>query len=294
MVYKMSWGRRAFVIFNYSFLTVLSLICVIPLLHTAAISLSSASAAASGAVKVLPIGFSWSAYQYVLNKVEFLRAFGVSVERVFLGVLINTILTVLLAYPLSKEQQNFRRRTFYVWIFVVTMLFSGGLIPTYVTIKTTGVMDSIWALVLPGAVPVFNVVMLLNFFRGLPKELEESAKIDGAGHWVTLLKIYMPLSMPALATITLFATVGHWNSWFDGIIYMNRPEHYPLQSFLQTVVIPQDFRNLTAEQVNAISRVSNRTVNAAQIIISMLPIVLLYPFLQKFFMKGITLGSVKE
>src|SRR5690606_20037727 len=132
------------------------------------------------------------------------------------------------------------QRPIYLWYFIVPMLIGGGIIPTYMTIRNYGLLDTIWALVLPSAVPVYHAVLLLNFFRALPKELEESSVMDGAGHWTILFRIIMPLSLPALATITLFTMVGHWNSWFDGLIYMNRNENYPLQSYLQTIVVGLD------------------------------------------------------
>jgi len=195
---------------------------------------------------------------------------------------------------LAKEVRQFRYRTAYAWAFVFSMLFSGGLIPMYMLIRSLGMIDTIWALVLPGAIPVFNVVLLLNFYRSLPKELEEAAFMDGAGHWRTLWTLYVPLSLPALATIGLFATVGHWNSWFDGIIYMNSPDNYPLQSYLRTVVVQRDLSSMTyTEALQESRQISDRTLKAAQIFLGALPILLLYPFLQRYFMQGIVLGSVK-
>ncbi|WP_308637252.1 carbohydrate ABC transporter permease [Paenibacillus silvisoli] len=294
MVYRMSWSRRCFLAANYTFLTVLSLLCLIPFIHILAVSLSSAAAASAGSVKLWPVEWTIASYENVLSKQEFLTSFLVSLKRVLLGTSVNMVLTILVAYPLSKEVANFRPRTVYVWFFVLTMLFSGGLIPLYMTVKMTGLMDSLWALVIPAAVPVYNVVLLLNFFRGLPKELEESATIDGANPFVIMWKIFVPLSVPALATLTLFSMVMHWNSWFDGLIFMNQPEHYPLQSFLQTVVIQRDMRFLTPEDVDMLKLVSDRTSSAAQIFVATLPILLVYPFLQKYFVHGIVMGSVKE
>lgn len=265
-----------------------------PLIHIFAISLSSGAAASSGAVKFWPVEFTTSAYENILGKVEYFTAFGVSLKRVVLGTLINLFLTITAAYPLSKESTYFRQRTLYVWIFVITMLFSGGLIPWFMTIKATGLMDTIWALVIPSAVPVFSVILLLNFFRSLPKELEESARMDGAGHFTILWKIYVPLSLPALATITLFSIVGHWNSWFDGLILMNNPENYPMQTFLQTIIIEKDPRFLTADEAELLQSMSDRTSTAAQIFVAALPILFIYPFLQRYFVKGIVMGSIKE
>ncbi|MDR6882499.1 carbohydrate ABC transporter permease [Bacillus sp. 3255] len=294
MVTRASISRKAFIGCNYVFLTALSLLCVLPLIHLLAVSLSSGAAASAGIVKLWPVEFTTAAYQNIFNKAQYLTAFWMSIKRVVLGTGINLLLTVTAAYPLSKDSTYFRMRTVYVWIFVITILFSGGLIPWFVTIKATGLMDTIWALVLPSAVPVFNVILLLNFFRSLPKELEESARMDGAGHVMILWRFFVPLSLPALATITLFSMVGHWNSWFDGLILMNNPENYPMQTFLQTIVISKDPRFLSAQEAQLLATMSDRTSTAAQIYVAALPILLVYPFLQRFFVKGIVMGSVKE
>lgn len=293
-MHYMTLSRRIFLVANYIFLIVLGLLCLFPLVHVLAVSFSSSSAATAGAVKFWPVGFTLHSYDFVLAKPAFLRSFGVTLERVALGTAINMLLTLLIAYPLSKKKGRFQFRTFYAWYFVFTILFGGGLIPWYMTIQATGLMDTIWALVLPGAVPVFNVIILLNFFAGLPQELEESAFIDGAGHWSALWRIYAPLSMPALATLMLFAMVGHWNAWFDGLILMNRQEHYPLSSYLQTVVVNQDLTANMSENLKTLQEISDRTTKAAQIFLAALPILLVYPFLQRYFVKGMVLGGVKE
>jgi putative aldouronate transport system permease protein len=291
--YRNSWGRKWFLAFNYTFLIVLALLCLTPLIHVLSISFSSSFAATAGIVKFWPVDFTIKSYEFILRKPEFLRAIGITLKRVVLGTSVSLLLTLLMAYPLSKEKKDFRFRTFYAWFFVFTILFSGGLIPWYITIKSTGLLDSIWALILPSAVPVFNVILLLNFFRGLPKEMAEACFIDGAGHWATLWRVYVPLSLPALATITLFTFVGHWNSWFDGLILMNSPEHYPLSSYLQTIVTKPNLTSITAEEMKSLAGISDRTVKDAQIFLAALPLFIIYPFLQRFFMKGIVLGSVK-
>jgi len=291
---KASFGRKLFLGFDYSFMIVLALLCMFPLIHVLAVSFSSNSAASAGLVSLLPVGFNLKSYEFVLQKEEFLRSVGVSVQRVVLGSLIQMLLIVITAYPLSMEVTRFRLRTAYAWYFLITILFGGGLIPTYMVIKDMGMLDTIWALLIPSAVPVFSVVLLLNFYRGLPKELEEAAFIDGANHLRTLFSIILPLSLPAIATLLLFSMVGHWNAWFDGLLYMNRPENYPLQSYLQTLIINNDFKATTAEELQMLKSISNRSVKAAQIFLGALPILLVYPFLQKYFMKGIVLGSVKE
>ncbi|MCD9020407.1 carbohydrate ABC transporter permease [Cohnella silvisoli] len=297
MAGQTSFSRIVFNIFNYGFLALLSLMALFPFLNVLAVSLSNKSAAAAGLVKLWPVEFTFASYRFVFLRDEFFTALGISLERVLLGAALSMLVTVLAAYPLSKEEKAFPGRTLYAWIFVFTILFNGGLIPWYMTIKMTGILDSLWALVLPGAVQVFNCLLLLNFFRGLPKALEEAAFVDGANHWTILWRIFIPLSTPVLATVTLFTVVGHWNSWFDGIILMNSPNHYPLQSYLQTVVVKMNtstFANIDPVQARLLSEISDRTVKAAQIFMATIPILLVYPFLQKYFMAGIVLGSVKE
>ncbi|WP_336773053.1 carbohydrate ABC transporter permease [Paenibacillus sp. MMO-58] len=294
MVERFTLSRRVFVGFNYVFLALLSILCILPLIHVLAVSFSASSAATAGYVKLWPVDFTLESYKYVLGKDEFFRSILMTIKRASVGLVINMVLTILVAYPLSKEVKKFRGRTIYAWVFVFTMLFNGGLIPLYMMVKYTGILDSVWALVLPQAIPIFNMILLLNFFRGLPKELEEAAFMDGAGHWTTLWRIFVPLSAPALATITLFTLVFHWNSWFDGLIFMNSPKNYPLQSYLQTVVIQQNFSSASLESIAELQKVSDRTFKSAQIFLGSLPILIVYPFLQRFFMKGIVLGSVKE
>jgi len=269
----------------------LSLLCVLPIVHLIAFSLSSSAAANAGEVTLWPIGFNLDAYKYIMSEPKFARSFLISIERVALGLAISCLLTILTAYPLSKESAKFKMRTYYVWFFVAIMLFSGGLIPTYMIVRAYGLIDSIWALILPGAVQVFHITLMLNFFRGLPKELDESAFVDGAGHWTTLFRIYLPISLPSLATIALFTLVGQWNAWFDGLIYMNKADNYPLQTYLQTIVTNPDMSR-TANLADLLN-VSKRTVKMAQIVVGMLPVILVYPFLQRYFVKGIVLGSVK-
>lgn len=285
---------KVFSFFNYTFLLLISFLCLFPLWHILAISFSSSSAAAAGLVKLWPVDFTTKSYEFILAKPEFLRSIGVTVQRVVLGTIINMLLTITIAYPLSKETKDLKFRTGYAWFFIFTILFGGGLIPWYMTIKYVGIIDTMWALVLPSAVPVFNVILLLNFFRGLPKELEESAFIDGAGHWTVLWRIFVPISLPAMATVGLFTIVGHWNSWFDGLILMNSPDHYPLASYLQIIIKGIDLTKMTGQDAITMASVSDRTAKAAQIFVGTLPILLVYPFLQRYFVKGIVLGSVKE
>ncbi len=224
----------------------------------------------------------------------FFQSFWVSIQRVLLGGAINFVMTVLAAYPLSKETSEFPARNKLMWIFIFTMMFNGGLIPWYMTVKLTGIMDTMWALVLPTAVPVFNVVLLMNFFRAIPKEIGEAAKMDGAGSFVTLWRVYIPMATAAIATVTLFSIVNHWNAFFDGMILINDQTRQPLQTYIRSLVITPMLSEMSSEDLGALLELSERTFNAAKIVITMIPVLLVYPFLQKYFVTGITLGSVKE
>ncbi|WP_088833708.1 carbohydrate ABC transporter permease [Paenibacillus tyrfis] len=273
-----------------------ALLCVLPIWYTLMVSLSEKSAAAAGIVRLWPIGANLVSYQQIMRDSEFFLSFWVSVKRVVLGASLSFIVTVLMAYPLSKSNRDFRLRNFLMWVLVFALLFNGGLIPLYQTVKAYGLIDSIWVLVLSGGLPIFNVILVMNFFRNLPKELEEAALVDGAGPWYTLFVLFIPLSVPVLATVSLFSIVGHWNEFFSGLVFMTKPENYPLQTYIRQMVVqidPAQF-NTDSETLKRLNEISNQTLNAAKIFIAMLPILVVYPFLQKFFIHGITLGSVKE
>lgn len=292
MIYK-STSYRIFVMFNTVFLTVLALICVLPMVHMLAVALSGRAAATANLVTLWPVDFTLDAFKETLKNENFLRALKIAVLRTSIGTGLFLVFTTMTAYPLSKESINFKGRSFYIWFFVVTMLFSGGLVPTYILVMKLGLNNSIWALVLPVAVEAWTIILLLNFFRNIPKEMEEAAYIDGASHFVTLFRIYLPLSLPALATLSLFTMVFHWNEWFMGLIYNTDANRYPLATLLQTIVVQQDFTKITMNP-EEIEKITNRTVKAAQIFIGALPILLVYPFLQRYFVRGIVLGAVKE
>ncbi|MBM7563678.1 ABC transporter permease subunit [Paenibacillus sacheonensis] len=285
-------GTRIFNLFNLIVLTLTCAGCLIPFIHIVSLSFSDKAAVMGGLVKLWPVHFTLDPYRYVLERGAFWHAFGMTLERVAIGATLNVVLVIILAYPLSKAGDKLRMRTLYVWIFFFTMLFNGGLIPNYILVKELHLLDTVWALVLPGAVGVFNIVLLLNFFREVPAELEDAAFIDGAGHWRTLWQIYVPVSLPAIATVTLFSIVGHWNAWFDGMIYM-KVSHYPLQTYLQSIVIKFDFNTMSPEEAKRLAKLNDRSIKSAQMIVAVIPVLLVYPYLQKYFVSGIRLGSVK-
>lgn len=288
-------ARKAFLVFNYLFLTVTSLVCILPFIHLLAMSFSSSSAVAAGRVSFWPVEPTLAAYEFALKGGEFTRALWISIQRVVLGVAVNLVLMIITAYPLSKSKQKLAGRNIYMAFFVITMIINGGLIPTYILVVNLGLLNSLWALILPGAVPVYNMIILMNFIRGLPEEIEEAALIDGAAPLVCLVRVLLPLLAPSLATVGLFSIVNHWNDWFSGIIYMQDSSRYPLQTYLQTLL--RDFEEILrlaqGDYTQIISMMNARTGRAAQLFLGALPILLIYPLLQKHFTTGLVLGSVK-
>lgn len=290
---KISLSRKIFLAFNYTFLALVTFVSLFPLLHILAVSLSSNSAAQAGWVTIFPIDITTESYKFILSKKEFFTAFGVSVWRVILGTTIGMLVTMISAYALSQPDNQFHGRRVYTWFFIVTMVFSGGLIPLFIVIKMTGIYNTIWALILPSAVQVFNIILMLNFFRGLPYALTESAFIDGANHFTVLARIYLPISKPSLATVGLFTIVYHWNSWFDGMVFISKPAKYPLQTYLRNVIQSASAMTLDLNNIEMMNLISQKTLTAAQIFVAIIPILIIYPFLQKYFVAGMTIGSVK-
>jgi putative aldouronate transport system permease protein len=275
-------------------LVILALSTILPLWYTLCLSLSDKSAAAAGFVTLWPVGFNLTSYQSIVGDSQFFNSFWISIKRVVLGTGAELIATLLMAYPLSKSVRQFPARNVIMWFLIFAWLFSGGLIPWYQTMKSIGMINNIWGLVLGNSLPIFNVILAVNFFRNLPKEIEEAALIDGAGPWQIFLQIYLPLSKPMIATIALFSMVYHWNEFFNGLVLSTRQAFYPLQTYIQQQIVVINTATLTQDQIQMLNEISNQTLDAAKIFIAMIPILLIYPFLQKYFIQGITLGSVKE
>lgn len=292
MYYKNPVYRISY-FFIVAILLIASILCVLPIIHIFMVSLSGRSAANANLVTLWPIDFTLTNYEKTLGNPAFYRSFMISVARTVVGTAFSMLITVLTAYPLSMAKSVFRSRNFYLWFFVFIMIFNGGLVPYYILIQKIGLLDSFWMYIIPGALNVWNVILMMNFFRNLPKELEEAALVDGAHFFDILFRIYIPTSMPGIATLSLFNIVGQWNDWFTGMLYMNSPDKWPLSTLLQTIVVAIDFNKLGMTPSD-LENLSQRGVKSAQIFITMLPILVVYPFLQKYFVKGIVLGAVKE
>ena len=293
MTKKIKPGKLISRIIIWAVVILLTLSCLLPLINMVAISFSGSNAVSANKVGLLPVDFNTSAYKKLLGDAQFWKSFLISVERVVLGTFINMVFTISMAYPLSKSRNLFRAREIYMKIVIFAMLFSGGIIPLFMVVSKLHLTNTIWSLVLPGAVPVFNVILLINFFKGVPDSLDEAARIDGAGPLTVLLKIYLPVSLPALATVALFAIVNHWNDYFSGLIYMSKAEMYPLQTYIQQLTV--DLTQITdANQLKQLASMNNRTFNAAKIVVSTIPLLIIYLFLQKYFVTGMVIGAVKE
>ena len=275
-------------------LVILALSCILPLLYTLALSFSSKSAAEAGLVGFVPVDFTTYAYDEIMKDKNFFHSFWVSIQRVGLALIISLSVLILASYPLAKSKKEFAPRNMLMWTFIFCMMFSGGTIPWYMVMKDYGLANRVFGLAVCGGIPVFNLILMVNFFQGIPKELEEAAMVDGAGPWYILFIIVVPLSKAVIATVALFTLVGQWNEFFQGLVLSTGADHYPLQTYIKQLVFQVDTSTLTAEEVKQMSTMSNTTLNAAKIFISMVPILCIYPFLQKYFVSGITLGGVKE
>lgn len=297
MVENRSLRSKVRVIIIYGIVILLGLACLFPLLNILAISLSGSAAVSANRVGIVPVDFTLTAYNKILSDKQFWRSFMISVTRVVLALALNLAVTVPMAYAMTKNKREFRARNFYMNLLIFAMLFNGGMIPTYILVKNLGLLNSIWSLILPGALPIFNVILLMNFFLGIPKSLEEAAVIDGANPFQVLFKVMIPCAKPCLATVSLFSIVGSWNDFFSGLIYMQKVENYPIMTYIQSLNV--DIQELlkggaTSSVLENVTELSNRNLNAAKIVVAVIPLLLIYPILQKYLITGIVMGSVKE
>ncbi|MBB6729624.1 carbohydrate ABC transporter permease [Cohnella zeiphila] len=290
---RRSLPEKVFDVCNYTLFALIGLSTLLPFVNLLAKSLSSEEAVVAGRVNLLPIDLQFGTYRYVLQDDAFLGALRVSVLLTLLGTACSLLVTALTAYPLSKPRLVGRK--WLLLLFIFTMLFSGGLIPTYLLMHNLHLVNTLPVLFLPSMINVFNMLVIKNYYEGLPDSLEESAKLDGAGHIRILFSIYLPLSLPVLATIALFFAVAFWNDYFNAMIYISDPGLKPLQLFLKELLVSSsDFlRNATLNPDQALNT-APQSIQAASILLATVPILIVYPFLQKYFVKGVLVGSVKE
>ena len=296
MIKSKSFSDRTFGVFTYVIITLMTLLCLLPLLHMVALSFSDKEAVSAGRVGIWPMGFNLEAYKMILSDQQYFRSFGVSVARVVVGTIYNIITTVLFAFPLAHEKKQWASRNLYMLFMLFTMMFgNGGLVPWYFTIKKVGMLGTFWALVIPGGVAFGHVILLMNAMRNLPKSLRESAELDGAGYMSLLFRIYLPLTIPTLAVIVLYCVVGHWNEFFAARILIKKMEQLPLQSYIYSLRMTEThLSTLRTTELMKLETLSGRAFDAAKIVVATVPILLIYPVIQRFFVGGITLGTVKE
>lgn len=288
---KESPARKAFNIFNILFMIVLMFITGYPLLYVLFASLSDSNLLmAHKGLLLYPLGFNWEAYRVTLDNPVILSGYKNTFIILVLGLTINLLMTMLGAYFLSRKNIMFKNLV--MKVIMVTMFIGGGMVPSYLLIKSLGLLDTLWALVLPGAISTYNMIIMRTAFQGVPESLEESAKLDGASHIVILFRIVLPLTIPTMAVMLLYYGVGHWNSWFGAMLYLQRrTDLHPLQLILRSILI-ENQTGATASGNGDVQAVAE-TIKYAVTIVSTVPILCLYPFLQKYFVKGLTIGAIK-
>ena len=268
------------------------LITLYPFWYVVIVSLSDGKAVLSGQVGLLPVNFTLDTYKVVLRDSSILTGFKNTVLYTTLGTLINLVCTSMCAYPLSRPDLLGKKQI--MGMIVFTMFFSGGMIPSYLVMNQMKLIDTIWAMVLPGAISTYNMIVMRTFFMGIPESLHESACLDGANDWQVLVRIVLPLSMPIMATMLLFYAVGHWNSYMNALLYLNSKSLFPLQSILRNMVVDGQLSEAQTQVGGGSSfTVIETTMKYATIVVSTLPILMIYPFVQKYFVKGVMIGSLK-
>ena len=285
-------GSRIFDVANYTFLACLLFLTLYPFYYVAIVSISGGEAIARGEVTWWPTDVNFEAYKLILQDDSILVAYRNTILYTVTGTLISLAMTTLCAYPLSRKRLVFRRP--FMWLIVFTMMFRGGIIPTYLLVQSLGMLDTIWAIVLPLAIGVWYMVIMRTFFMALPDSLEESAYIDGANDFQILLRVILPLSKAIIATLIVFYSVQHWNSFFPALIYLTSEDKFPLQIILRNIVIAGDIsQQQSGIGIGSGFMVVEKTIKYAVIMITTLPIMMVYPFLQKHFVKGVLIGSIK-
>nr|WP_324254064.1 carbohydrate ABC transporter permease [Paenibacillus sp. 1001270B_150601_E10] len=290
---KLTLGERVFEVFNILFMIMLCIVTLYPFYYVLVASLSDPSWIVQQRGLIwYPEGINIEAYIRVLDNPMILQGYLNTLFVVTVGTLINVFMTALGAYGLSR--QNVMWKNPIMFFIVFTMFFSGGLIPNYLLVAELGMLDSLWALIIPGAISAFNLIIMRTAFHGVPISLEESAKLDGANDFTVLFRIIIPLSLPVIAVMILFYGVGHWNSWFSALIYLRDRELYPLQLVLREILITNSTDSMMTGTNAADTMPIGETIKYATIIVATVPILVLYPFLQKYFVKGVMIGAIKE
>lgn len=288
---RRSTGERVFEAFNIAILISLGFVCLFPFINSFANAFSSDAAIAAGRVTLIPVDVQTEAMTSVLMNTAVLRSLMVTIFITVVGTSINLFLTVITAYPLARR--DLKGRKIIIQLIVFTMLFKGGMIPLYLVVRSLGLLNSTWSVILPTAIITFNLLVMKTFFQNVPWELQEAAMIEGAGNTRILFSIIVPLSVPAIVTIMLFYMVNHWNSFFSAMLYIDDPSIYPLQIKLRELLLLGTYEELLEGRDAGVARVNEESLKAATVVFATIPILVVYPWLQKYFVKGAMIGAVK-
>ncbi len=291
---KHSWDDKLFYFLDYFLMIFMILVIILPLMHVISMSLSSVEAVNTGRVLIFPVGFNINAYKTLMGTSSIITGMKNTVFYTVVGTILNIFMTLICAYPLSRK--NLPGKKFLLWIFTFTMMFGGGLIPGYLNVRNLGLLNTRWAMIIPGAMNVWNMVIARTFFMNtIPDELIEAGEIDGASDFQNFIRIVLPNSITIVAIMALFYAVGHWNQYYTAMIYLNKPELYNLQLVLRTIIASTQ---ALLEQTDSLAEAQKaadyvEVLKYAVIVFSSLPIMLFYPFVQKYFVKGVMVGSLK-
>ncbi|MDQ0112244.1 carbohydrate ABC transporter permease [Paenibacillus harenae] len=291
-----SWNDRIIDMIIYTLLAVLSFTAIYPFWNTLVMSLNEGKDTAMGGLTFWPREFTISNYEVIFNDERFFRAMGISIARTVSGTFLSVLITALMAFALAKKELKGKR--FYMIAGIITMYFQGGLIPTYLWLREIGLFNNFWALIIPGILSIWNMIVFRTFFQGLPDELEESAKLDGCNYYGLFFRIVLPVSGPVFATLSLFTAVGLWNEWFNAGIFINNADLLPVQNYLMNMINSSSTAEMLSQMGNGVNVVTQtvtpKSLQMTAVMVVTLPIIMVYPFLQKYFVKGVMIGSLKE
>ncbi|WP_169081785.1 carbohydrate ABC transporter permease [Paenibacillus sp. PL91] len=291
-----SWNDRIFDMIIYTLLAVLSFTAIYPFWNTLVMSLNEGKDTSMGGLTFWPREFTISNYEVIFSDERFFRAMGISIARTVSGTFLSVLITALMAFALAKKELKGKR--FYMIAGIITMYFQGGLIPTYLWLREIGLFNNFWVLIIPGILSIWNMIVFRTFFQGLPDELEESAKLDGCNYYGLFFRIVLPVSGPVFATLSLFTAVGLWNEWFNAGIFINNAELLPVQNYLMNMINTSSTAEMLSQMGNGVNVVTQtvtpKSLQMTAVMVVTLPIIMVYPFLQKYFVKGVMIGSLKE
>ncbi|MDQ0060219.1 carbohydrate ABC transporter permease [Paenibacillus harenae] len=291
-----SWNDRIIDMIIYTLLAVLSFTAIYPFWNTLVMSLNEGKDTAMGGLTFWPREFTISNYEVIFNDERFFRAMGISIARTVFGTFLSVLITALMAFALAKKELKGKR--FYMIAGIITMYFQGGLIPTYLWLREIGLFNNFWVLIIPGILSIWNMIVFRTFFQGLPDELEESAKLDGCNYYGLFFRIVLPVSGPVFATLSLFTAVGLWNEWFNAGIFINNADLLPVQNYLMNMINSSSTAEMLSQMGNGVNVVTQtitpKSLQMTAVMVVTLPIIMVYPFLQKYFVKGVMIGSLKE